>query len=273
VFIVAFPADEHVNSTVGVLPTYAELKEGGFHKNDDAQDWLWRQWRASWDAVWNIKKETGGKLVVVNMGDALDDPKHATTEIVSLNKGTIINMARQVYERPREMADYFIVLRGTDAHTGPNATWEELLAEMLEATPDEQAGSWSWWFWEAVLGEVWIDAAHHPQTSGRLPHTMGAAPSRQSFMLELQSVRARKRCPDVAVRAHVHYAADSGIYTRPRTFYCRPWQLTPAYGHRLGAGAYVRPVGTLVLVVQGGKVTPVDLCYDAPTREPWTPAA
>jgi hypothetical protein len=269
-YILAAPADQHVNSTVGVLPKYAELVEGGFHRNGPVQNWIWRKWLESWEGIWTLKKETGGKLIVLNLGDALDDPKHATTQIVSGNKASILRMAARVFERPREMADWFFVLRGTEAHTGLSATWEELLAEDLDAerSPD---GLWSWWYWEGVVGGVWVDAAHHPQTAGRLPHTQAAAPSRQSFMLELQAVRSERQVPDVALRAHAHYAGDSGVFTRPRTFYCPPWQLTSAFGHRLGAGAFVRPVGTLALIIRDRRVTPVtDYIYRAPRREPWT---
>lgn len=207
------------------------------------------------------------------MGEALDDLQHRTTQLITVNKADIVKLGALVWERPRDMSDSFIVLRGTEAHSGASACYDELLAMDLEADPDEWAGTHSWWYWRgrpAPDGPL-IDAAHHPQTSGRLPHTQNAAASRQSFMIELKAGRAEQPVPDIAVRGHVHYAADSGIYTRPRTFYCRAWQLTTAYGSRLGEAGYVLPVGTLVLIIRDGKVTPLDLHYTAPEKPIWTP--
>jgi len=268
--VVALPADVHVNSTIGVLPRYCAREEGGFHRNDATQNWLRRCWDKDWDRIWNIKKDVGGPLVTIAPGDLVDDPKHATVQVVSAHEVTILHMGMEVFGRPREMSDHFVVVQGTEAHTGLGNKLEALLGEMLEAEPTED-GRFSWPYWRGELGGLKIDVAHHAQTSGRLPHTMSAAPSRQSFMVELESVRADEEVPDVEVRAHNHYGGDSGIFTKPRTFYCPPWQLTPAFGQRLGAkGKTVRPVGTLVLIIKDGRLTPDVVPYRAPEGARWT---
>jgi hypothetical protein len=269
-FVVAFPSDEHVNSTVALLPRYAELYEGGYHRNDKVQSWILDCWEDSWKKIWDIKKETGGKLIVVNNGDALDDPVHATTHIVSLHKLSVIDMALKVYDKPRDMADCWFQIRGTEAHVGPDASWEEILADEMEAEPDPVTGRSSWWYWEAEIGGVKMDAAHHPETGGRMPHTQNAAASRQSFMLELHYGRDGEEPPLVSVRSHKHQAADSGVYTKPRVFYTWSWQLTPVYARRWGAGARVKPIGTLVLVIKDGRVTVIpDIVYQPKRRKPW----
>jgi hypothetical protein len=267
--IVAIVGDTHVNSTIGVMPPYTELWDGGSHRAGPVQRWVWRKWGVYWDEVEALKQQHSAPLYVVANGDCLDDPHHPTTRVVSEHKPTILAMAAKVYERPRQLADHFFVVRGTNAHTGVDACYEELLARDLDAEPDPQTGDASWWALYFEASGVTFDVTHHPQTSGRLPWTEKSAAVRMSHNIKDRYHEMGTTPPDVACRAHVHYFADSGIDTKPRTFYGRPWQLTSSFGHRLGAGQYVRPIGGLIFICRDGEFVPKDCKYQRPKGRPW----
>lgn len=261
--------DTHVNSTVGVMSPYTELWDGGSYRAGPVQRWICRCWNEYWDEVEHLKNEHNATLYVVGNGDLLDDPYHPTTRVVSKHKPTILAMAVKVYERPAALADHLFIIRGTEAHTGIDAHYEELLARDLGAEPDPQTGDSSWWALYLDAGGVTFDITHHPQTSGRLPWTEKSAAVRQSHNIKDRYQEMDMKPPDVACRSHIHYFADSGMDTRPRTFFTRPWQLTSTFGHRLGAGQYVRPTGALIFICANGSYTVRDFKRTRPKGRPW----
>ena len=268
--IVAVYADTHVNSTIGVMPPYTELQDGGSYRASKEQLWLWRKWNLFGDTVEALKKELDAELYVVAAGDNVDDPFHPTTRIVSKHKPTILAMAVKVHERFVQMADHYFMIRGTNAHTGIDGSLEEMLARDLEAEPDPKTGNASWWSLYFEAGGVTFDITHHPQTSARRPWTQHAAAARQSAIIAAQYYEMGMKPPDVACRAHDHgLLRDSGMSTKPWTFLMRPWQGTTSFGHRLGVGEYVLPVGGLIFVCDNGKVSPIDCKYSLPKGRPW----
>ena len=271
-YIVAFPADTHANSYTGLNhPEF--VNDAGFGISlSKTSRWQWRSWCETWDEIHNLKKELGAKLVTVVMGDALDNNVHSNVQLLTTNDADIVRNAGMVFDRPRDMSDTFVVVRGTEAHAGGACGLEEILADDLDAYADEAMDTKSWWVFNRSIGGVKINAKHHPKTKGFLPHTCNSAASRESAYTALEFTQSGEAVPDVAVRAHVHYPADSGVVAqyKPRTFYCRAWQLTTSFGFRVGAGRYAMPVGTLVLVIRDGMVARVwDLYRDAPQRAIW----
>jgi hypothetical protein len=272
--IVVVVSDLHTNSTVGLLPAHTILDDGLSVGLGKPQLWVYQKWTDFWDYVYDLKNQIGATVVTIANGELADNLQYRTTQLVTLNTADILSMVESVWTNAREITDHLIVTRGTAAHSGPSACLDELAAKALEAEPFERHESrsiHSWWHFDGIIGGLNIQAAHHPQTAGRLPHTMQAAVMRQSFMIELQCTRSNRPIPDVAIRSHIHYAADSGIYTRPRTFYTWGWQLTPEFGHRLGTAQYARPIGGLILVIRDGKLT-IDnsQTFQLERNPPWT---
>jgi hypothetical protein len=99
--ILAAVGDTHPNSTIGVNPPAIELNEGGTWIANAPNRWRWQCWLTFWDVVWSAKDRYNAELIVVINGDALDDPFHATVEVVSRSKSTILELGANVYARPR----------------------------------------------------------------------------------------------------------------------------------------------------------------------------
>jgi hypothetical protein len=268
--IVALYADTHPNSTIGVMPPYTELVDGGYYRAGKVQRWVWNRWNKFGDEVESIRAKLKAKLYVVSNGDGVDDPLHPTTRVVSEHKPTILSLASRVHERFAQMADHYFMVRGTNAHVGIDGCYEEALARDLGAEPDPKTGDSSWWSLYLEVEGVTFDITHHPQTSAHRPWTQHAAAARESAIVAAQYHEMGMKPPDVACRAHNHgLLRDSGMSTKPWTFLMRPWQLTTSYGHRLGVGQYVVPVGGLIFVCKDGRVEPIDCKYTTPREKPW----
>jgi hypothetical protein len=250
--LVAVVADLHTNSVRGLCPPSINLDAGGTYKASKAQRLVWRRWLDFWEIVEAKKKALGCRLYVVVAGDVGDKNTHDGSGLISRVNSDEVKIAALALEKPREIADEFFIVRGTPAHEGPQASLCELIASDLDATPDDEAGTKSWWWLPLEAGGVTFDIAHHPQTSGRRPWTKAAAAARHGAIIRSEYLDAGEKPPDVAIRAHVHYWQPGPREPRPQFFYCPPWQLTTSFGHRLGAGGRIEPVGGLWFMCKNG---------------------
>jgi hypothetical protein len=253
--LVAVVADLHTNSVRGLCPPSINLDAGGTYKASKAQRLVWQRWCDYRNIIDAKKKTLNCKLYVVVAGDVGDKNTHDGSGLISRVDSDEVKIAAKVLEGLREIADEFFVVRGTPAHEGPQACLSELIARDLDATPDEESGTHSWWWLPLEVGGVRFDIAHHPQTSGRRPWTKAAAAARNGAILRAEYLDDGERPPDVAIRGHVHYWQPGPREPKPQFFSCPPWQLTTAFGHRLGAGGHIEPVGGMWFVCRGGRYT------------------
>ena len=263
--LVVLFSDTHPNSKVGLFaPPGLEDEDGVRHLPSEAQLQLWEWWLDFWQWVKGMIKEYDAECYVVLVGDGADDNKHSKYGLVTLNKKLIVQLSVDVHKPAREVADWFFVLRGTPAHVGEYGELEEMVAEKLEAEKSP-LGMWSWWWLDLLVADVLINAEHHPQTNSRRPWTHAA--QRQGAMVFYDYASTGDRVPDVAVRGHSHGFDDSGIAVKPRTIYLWPWQLTTAFGHRLGL--HITPVGGIALLCKDGQYQVFERSYRPERREPW----
>ena len=118
----AFPADLHSGSTVGLMPSGVwQKEEGGTHIPSHTQELIYQQWIECWDVVRQLRK--GGRLIVTCMGDLVDGIHHDKTELVTHIRAEQERMAKSVLATGLQIAEYepdygdiFQVLRGTPIH-------------------------------------------------------------------------------------------------------------------------------------------------------------
>ena len=142
--IVAIVSDLHTNSHVGLCTPFFQ-HEGGQHKANAGQRWLWHCWKDYWQAIVRLRDDTGLPVLAIVNGDAHDGDHHGTSEIITRNQADQLRLAVDVLEPALAVADRLIVVRGTPAHTGEAAWMEESLARdisIAEWHSEEQA---SWW--------------------------------------------------------------------------------------------------------------------------------
>ena len=266
--IVWVTSDMHTNSFTGLSPYYFE-HEGGTHKANELQRWLWRNWRDMWEKrATAVKLEEKLPLIYVHNGDAHDGPGvKQSPAVITRNESDMLRLAVQVIEPALNVADRVYIMRGTEAHTGKQAWREESLAEDIgaEKSPD---GTYSWWRLFANWGGVLFDVRHHPETSGTKNWTRDAAHGRIAFEVLSDYVLNGMTPPDVALRAHTHVFGEGvshkGQYTT-RAYTTPPWQKTTSYGHRIAAGLN-QDTGGIFFVIRNGKITRSDFVKYEPKK-------
>jgi len=267
--IIAFGSDWHANTRgAGLCPPVVHLQDGDFTPNT-AQLEVWKAHCHAWQLMASIAMSHHARLIAVLVGDLADTNGRPGKRLITDDQDEIITLGMQCLRPVQDAADRLYIVRGTEYHAGPHCWLEEKLAKEAAAVEDPEAGTLSWWWLPLEVEGVRFDVAHHPHTSGSRPWTAQSAAARESAIIAADYAKRGERLPDVAVRAHVHYSADSGIRTYPHTVFCAPWELTTAYGYRLGAGGEIEPPGLWWFLVNDGKILQYDIELYVPRRREW----
>ena len=267
--LLAAVGDTHIGSTVGLCTRRVALDDGGAYEASKSQRWLWSRWRAYWQRVAELKTERGAQVVALMNGDLCDRNRHGHYQLWSINRASVKAAVLDCMQPLLDVADLVVVVRGTEAHTGESAEMEEWLAGDIGAVPDEQAGTASWWYWEATLGGYNVVAAHHPGTSSTRPWTQGGGANRRAAMLMAEYYGQRWQ-PNLGIFGHVHHNEDSFDNHPVRCVYNRAFSLRTAFDHRQGRSTQGVAVGGLIAEIDAGELRNLyKLRYPLPRRKPW----
>lgn len=267
--VLAVVSDLHVGSSVGLCPASTPLDDGGEYRASKAQRWLLGCWQDAWGKVYGLRDKHKAALWVVVNGDAVDGDHHQTYQLWSRSPEEQIGVAEEMLAPVRTEAEQFFLIRGTEAHVGGSAWMEERLAGELEATPDKDRGTASWWHLRLLCNGVRFDCAHHT-SMGRLPWTRANSANRTAAETVMAYAESGDAAPHVVVRSHQHRWAESGTNYATRAVFTPAWQLATAFTQRL-APAAVADIGLVLFVCEGGEYDMRPLRYH-PKRKPyWTP--
>lgn len=273
--IVAVVGDLHGNCTVALSPPSFTLDDGGTKYASRYQMWLWEKWTEFWAEVGKEKKRRRAKLTVVVNGEIVDDNKHSKTQLMTQNRADMMRLAEKIMRPALSVmgrSDNLIVLRGTEAHTGPSANLDEEVARDLGAVPsvvdDGEIVCSSWWNFRGRFNGVLFDIAHHAGTGHRLPWTKGNDANRLAARMVLQSVNFNAPIPDLVIRGHNHRDSDSFDNQRARAIIMPSWQLGTSFGFRIG-GDWLSAGGLYVVCEPGGRYEVHKRYHDWPITDVW----
>lgn len=249
--LLVLTGDLHTNSTVALCPPTVELDDGGTYRASKPQKWIWARWLEFWDAAADLKKRYNAEAVTLLNGELADDNYHNTTQLISKHKGDQARAALAVVEPVQAVSDRIFVTRGSEAHSGLNASMDESLARAIGAIPNDE-GHHARWYFRGVIDGLRVDASHHPGTGHARPWTKGADANRLAQMVMSRYVERELPVPHLVVRGHNHKPSDSGDNHPSRAIILPSWQLSTSFGYRLG-GDWL-PIGGMLAVVEKGQV-------------------
>lgn len=245
-YIFALVGDLHVNSTVGLCPPVVHLDDGGRYSYSPYQRFIWTHWKAFWGEIAALRKELGYPVFSVINGELADNNHHATTQLITRNPADQVKAALVACAPLLETSDHVAVIRGTEAHSGPSAAFDEEVAQEMGAvqTPEE---NYSWFHWMADFGGLFLDVAHHPGHGHMRPWTRGGDANRLAADVMYRYAEQGMKPPDLVVRGHVHKPVDSYDNHPTRAVVLPSWQLNTAFGYRIGGGWL--PIGGAYVVL------------------------
>ena len=268
----AVVSDPHCGSTLGLCPSDGvELDDGGHYLPSAAQRKLWDCWLDFWKTV-RARRRKGDRFRVVINGDWVDGDHHRTGQIVSKNLAATQHeiAVRALHPAIRLNPETIVVIRGTEAHVGASAEFEERAAREVKALRCPATSGWSWWHFQALSQGVLLDFAHHGSV-GRLPWTRPNAAVSLAARIALAAAKQGGRAPDLAIRSHMHQGADSYDHVKPtRVIQTRGWQLSTSFVHRIAAGS-LPEIGGLLIACEGGRYEVEKVEFDWRRDDPWQP--
>lgn len=163
-----------------------------------------------WEPAWNqwVPEATHKRpYYIIHLGDCIDGRHHGTTTLVSQNISDQKRHAVQLLAPKLKKATHYFHLRGTSAHSGEAGEWENDLAKMLGATPNELGNYARYDLWSRV-GDGLIHAMHHIGTTSALRNK--TTPIQNEIEQELaQAALMNYEPPDVVCRGHAHSYAET----------------------------------------------------------------
>lgn len=205
-------SDTHCGCRLGLCPPSVKLDDGGTYEPSKFQKKLWAIWREFWD-VWVPEVTRGEPYDIVHNGDAIDGVHHRATTQISHNIQDQILVAYAALlpeaDKARSKGGRYFHIRGTEAHVGSSAVYEEQLAHMLNAVPNEQGQYARYDLWKRVgestrrVPAPLVHLLHHIGTTGSAAHESSAVNAELTAEF-VEAARWDEDHPDYIIRSHRH---------------------------------------------------------------------
>lgn len=251
--ILAFPADTHCGSTVGLMPPRAwqlDDDSGTYHPSRK-QRIIWRQWAECWETVRDLR-QPGDRVIITTMGDLVDGKHHDTSELVTQRTEEQERIFIDCFEWAMDTIgfggdDLLQMIAGTPAHVREGFQSERRIAEDLDAKPKLYDRH------KFDVHGVKFDVAHQRFGVGRRTWTEGnslkAILRSMLYMWLLQNDTPA----DYVIGAHLHFkdmdSYEGGKY-KIRGAICPPFQLPTLFGKMVTNNSTRKPdIGMLIVTV------------------------
>jgi hypothetical protein len=194
-------SDTHFGSTLALCPPKVALDDGGYYQPSKLQKILFAYWRDFWR--WVDEKLNGEKFILIHNGDMLDGKHHNTTTLISQNLKDQENLAVEMMQPVVNKAFAYYQIRGTEAHAGTSAEYEERVAQRLCAVKDEATKQHSRWELWMELGDDLIHFSHHLGVTSSSAYE-ASAPMREITAAFVEAGQWGMRPPTILIRSHRH---------------------------------------------------------------------
>lgn len=254
--LIAVTSDLHCGSTVALCAPEIHLDDGGEYRASKAQLWLWAKWQEFWKKAEAKRRALDATFYQLYNGDVTEGDHHKTTQILSANPTAQAAVVNEVMRVPLALKpDGLVFVRGTEAHVGPSAAFEERIALGLKkdgwpVVTDGVTGNASHWHWTMEHQGVRLDFAHHGKFGTR-PSTKMNTVLALAFDIFTRAAMDGRPHPHLAVRSHMHQYGDTATSYPTRLIQMPAWQLATAYIHRLNPGAIADVGGILITIADG----------------------
>ena len=274
--LVAVVSDVHAGSTVAVCPPEISLDDGGGYVASKAQQWLWQNWLAFWATAGETADRLNADLYVVFNGDVTEGDHHGTRQILSGNPNAQAAVVDACMRPVLALAPARLAfIRGTEAHVGKSAAYEERIARGLEkdgrpVIADPDTGTASWWHLRMDIHGHRLSFAHHGRM-GQRPWTRGNVVLNLAAEIFYEHAARAETPPALAIRSHLHRYFDTGSAHPVRVIQTPAWQLSTAFIHRIAPDS-LADIGGVLITVEPGRSPIVDpVLFKPATGSVWRP--
>lgn len=196
-------SDTHSGCRLSLCPPKGcALDDGGRYIPSEFQRKIWAYWREFWDDF--VPEATEGEpFILVHNGDAIEGVHHGATTQISHNLEDQINLAHEILAPVVAKATRYYHIRGTEAHVGQSAVFEERLAKMLGAVPNKEGQRARYDLWIEMARGNLVHFLHHVGTVSSQAYEATAV-HKELTEAFLEAARWGEEPPAMIVRSHRH---------------------------------------------------------------------
>lgn len=206
-------SDTHCGCKLGLCPPEgASVDDGGTYMPSKFQRAVWNIWLEFWEQ-WVPEVTRGEPYDIVHNGDAIDGVHHRSTTQISHNikdqKRIAIAALKPRIDAAKASGGHYYHIRGTEAHVGSSAVYEEEVAQELGAVPNEEGQYARYELWKRVgvasrrVPAPLVHLLHHVGTTGSAAHESSAVNAEYTASC-VEAGRWGFDPPDYVVRGHRH---------------------------------------------------------------------
>lgn len=196
-------SDSHIGCGLGLMhPDGARLDDGGIVFPSKFQKKVYSLWEEFWKE-WVPEVTRGEAFAVLHNGDAIDGTHHNSTHQWSHNMEDQVSHAELLLKPIVSACEgRYYHIRGTEAHVGKSAVYEEALAKRLGAIPNSEGQFARYELWKRV-GRCLVHCLHHIGTTGSAAYEASAVNAELTAEY-VEAARWGDEPPDFVVRSHRH---------------------------------------------------------------------
>lgn len=248
-------SDTHSGCQLALCPPKVTYDGGGKYVQSSIQEKLWEMW-LFFVNKWIPEVTKGEDYILVHNGDCIDGVHHGSTSQISHNiqdqRHIAVNVIGMILKSPRCKKYYHI--RGTEAHVGKSAEYEEMVARELGAIPDDKGNHARWEMWLRMgKNNGLIHFSHHIGTTSSASYESTAV-YKELVEAYTEAGKQGLEPPDIVVRSHRHRYFKTEVNTSHGygiSVVTPAWQLKTPFVHRLGIGRASQPQIGGILIREG----------------------
>lgn len=244
-------SDGHQGDRAGICPPESVLDLGGRYKIGWLQEIIWEWWG---EFRCEIDQRTKGNYILLVNGDWLEGDHHRTKNAFSLNLNDQLAAAMVTLGPLARRAKATYITRGTGAHAGQSAEWEEAFAREIGAVRDKNSGIYSRPALNLLIEDVLVNASHYIGVSGSTQYESSAL-MQEATRVFTECARWNRRVPDLIVRSHRHRHLAIPIKRaggKTTIFTTAGWQLKTPYVYGIAGGGVSTPqIGGSIITIDG----------------------
>lgn len=248
--LIVCTSDQHVGSSLAICPPSGfQLEDGGIYKPSLFQEELYYAWVNLFREMYLLKNIK--RRIWINIGDTIDGDHHNTVALVTRNITTQIKGAIELMKPPRELFDHFYMTSGTPVHVGQGGCNEEIIAQALEAKPDD-IGNHVRRFLNIRVQGVLLDLMHHIGTAYATHTEIGALNRELANVLSACS-RWNKPIPNIVGRGHRHMYDTASLWSgvgEMKAFTTPAWQLKTEFVYKTNNRNQLPQIGGVFILVE-----------------------
>lgn len=251
--VIVIVSDLHVGGSTALMPPKYTTADGQTIKASKAQAWLWDCWLDFCAVVKSYSRGESKALVILN-GDLIEGCHHEVSQVLTTDETSHADLAIEVLDPLMRHASACAFVKGTPAHDGKSARFEQLVANNYRNCGLVMDGkNLMHDILRCTYAGVKLNIAHHVRGGSEYRLRLSSLLA----LVQRHTMDAHRfgtPVADFVIRSHVHHYTFTGDIFKAKGITVPCWQLPTDFVHKVSPDSLPDIGG---VIIHNGEVVPV----------------